>query len=267
MRRLGRVVFILILVYLGIVAYVAAMQDRFLYQPSRELEATLLNRAQELGLVPVRDGTSEIAAWRLPNDSATRRIIVFHGGSGHALQRTFYTRALGNLGWEVSLFEYPGFGARPGAPGKDSFLTAGRELVETALSAEDQRPLYLLGESMGSGTACALARQYYDRIAGLALVVPYARMEEVARRRMPFLPVGLILRDAYDNVSSLNDYHRPLTIAIAEQDEVVGPDQGRKLYELYRGPKHLMSLGNCKHAEFSTEPTAPWWSELSQSLP
>jgi hypothetical protein len=81
---------------------------------------------------------------------------------------------------------------------------------------------------MGSGTACALAGQYDDGIAGLALVVPYARMAEVAKRLMPFLPVGLILRDAYDNVLSLDGYHGPLTVAIAEQDEVVGPRPGQK---------------------------------------
>jgi alpha-beta hydrolase superfamily lysophospholipase len=194
-RLLLRGCSVILLLYLGIVAYVAATQDRFLYQPSREPEAALLRLARSHGLEPIRDSNQEITGWRLPNAAARRRVIVSHGGAGHALQRLFYAQALDRLGWEVSLFEYPGFGARRGAPGRDSFLRAGDEFIQAAFADDDRRPVYLLGEIMGSGTACILARQNHDQIAGLALVVPYARMAEVAKKRMPCLPVDLILRD------------------------------------------------------------------------
>src|SRR5215207_3519159 len=115
MKRFLTISGLLLLVsYLGAIAYVAAFQDRFLYQPKRESEAELLKLAASRGLNPVRTPAGEIAGWNLPNAAASRRLLVFHGGSGYALDRIFYANAFHRLGWEVSLFEYPGFGARPG---------------------------------------------------------------------------------------------------------------------------------------------------------
>src|SRR5260221_694683 len=78
-------------------------------------------------------------------------------------------------------------------------------LVQLLLAA-DSRPLHLLGESIGSGVACALAGEMPDRIAGLALVVPLARLEEVAREKFRWLPVSLLLRDKFDNIAALGSY-------------------------------------------------------------
>jgi hypothetical protein len=53
---------------------------------------------------------------------------------------------------------------------------------------------------------------------------------------------------------------------IADRDEVVNPDQGRKLRASYSGPKQLITLRDCTHAGFPTDPEADWWTELSRSL-
>jgi len=269
MKRVVRIgCLMLVVLYLGAIVYVALAQDRFLYQPRRESEVELLKLAASRGLHPLRTATDEVCAWQLPNPTASRRLVVFHGGSGFALDRIFYANAFDRLGWEVSFFEYPGFGARPGRPGKSSFLAAAESFVGAQL-AGDKRPLYLLGESMGSGTACAISGLSTDdgrQIAGLALVVPYARMAEVAGKRLPFLPINLLLRDKYDNIASLERFRGPLTVVIADHDEVVGPEQGRKVYEHYSGPKHLIILQNHGHADFPTEAMADWWREVSDSL-
>jgi len=265
MKHLLRIGCFVLLLYLGFVTYVAANQDRYLYNASHESEFAMLSEAAVRGLLPLRNVQGEITGWHLQNPSATRRLLVFHGGSGYALSREFYARAFEQLGWDVSLFEYPGFGARSGKPGRESFLAAGRDFLRDR-AAEDRRPLYLLGESMGSGTVCGLARESGDLIAGIALVVPYARLAEVAKRRMPMFPVDLLLRDAYDNTAALESYSGPLAVVVADQDEVVGPEQGRKLYDEYRGPKRLITLRNSHHADFSTQATEKWWSEISDFL-
>jgi len=147
MKHLLRIGCFVLLLYLGFVTYVAANQDRYLYNASHESESAMLSEAAVRGLLPLRNVQGEITGWHLQNPSATRRLLVFHGGSGYALSREFYARAFEQLGWDVSLFEYPGFGARSGKPGRESFLAAGRDFLRDR-AAEDRRPLYLLGESM-----------------------------------------------------------------------------------------------------------------------
>ena len=53
-RLLCVTILVSVLLYLGIVVYVAASQDRFLYQPRHESENALLELAASRGLHPLR---------------------------------------------------------------------------------------------------------------------------------------------------------------------------------------------------------------------
>ena len=153
----------------------------------------------------------------------------------------------------------------PGCLGRKHLSLRGLEFARERASA-DPRPLFLFGESMGSGTVSAVAGTLGKQIAGVGLIVPYARLLEVAQWHLPYVPMALVLRDQYDNIAALKGYDGPLTVLIAERDEVVSPDQGRKLHASYSGPKQLITLRNCTHAGFRTDPDADWWNELNRSL-
>lgn len=243
----------------------AGCQNRLIYFPSRGTEAALLREAQAEGVEPWRNPAGELIGWRKPDPTAKRRLVAFHGNAGYALHRSYYAEGFGPLDWEVYLFEYPGYGARDGSPGQDGFLSTGRAAID-ALLAADQRPLYLLGESIGSGTACALARDLPDKIAGLILVIPFARFVEVAKAHFPYLPVGLILRDKYDNIAALERYRQPVAIALAENDEVIPPAQARKLHDAYAGPKLLITFPGATHNNFPTGWREPWWKQVTDFL-
>jgi pimeloyl-ACP methyl ester carboxylesterase len=210
-----------------------------------------------------------LIGWRRPNTNAAARLLVFHGNAGYALHRDYYADAFGSLDagrrWEVLLFEYPGYGARPGPLGRKAFVAAGTAAVDELLAA-DSRPLYLLGESIGSGPVCEIAAARPDRIAGVVLVVPFARLVDVARAHFPFLPVGLLLRDKFDNPAALKTYRGPVAVVVAEQDEIVGAAQGRALHEAIRPPKLLIELPGAGHNRFPTEPDAAWFREVSEFL-
>jgi pimeloyl-ACP methyl ester carboxylesterase len=265
MKRLLRIARNFAVVYLAIVLLFAGCQNQLLYHPSRGTEPALLGEAQAAGLAPWRDATGALVGWRTQRPSAKRRLVVFHGNAGFALHRTYYVAGFEPLDCEVYLFEYPGYGAREGALGRDSFLAAGRSAIDSLL-ASDNRPIYLLGESIGSGTACCLIAAYPNQIAGLILIIPFARLVEVAKTHFPYLPVGLILHDKYDNVASLAHYRGPVAIALAEHDEIIPPEQARKLHDLYAGPKHLIAFPGASHNTFPTHVHAPWWREVTDFM-
>lgn len=257
------------LAYVGLVLLVAGCQNSIIYQPRVSAEAALLHRAGELGVQPWRDAAGRLIGWRRPNRAAQARLLVFHGNAVDAVERAGYLRTFNALGggnkWETFVMEYPGYGARPGKLGRESFLAAGRAAI-AELRAGDQRPVFLLGESLGSGTAAALAGELPDAISGVLFVVPFARLAEVGERIMPYLPVKLILRDNYDNIASLATYHGPVVVGIAGNDEVVGAGQGRKLYESYAGRKLLIELPNTGHNDFGLSPVNPWVNKASEYL-
>jgi fermentation-respiration switch protein FrsA (DUF1100 family) len=261
--RLARVC---VLVYTGLCLLVAGCQNKMLYFPTKHTEAVVLALAKDNRLEPWRDANGKLIGWKRQAPHAAARLLVFHGNAGCAIDRAYYADAFGALAggatWEVFILEYPGYGSRDGSPGKDSFIAAGRAAVENLLIA-DKRAIFLLGESIGSGTAAALAGAVPDKITGAVIMIPFARLEEVAKARFPWLPVSLLLRDKFDNIAALAAYRGPVAFVIAENDEVVGAEQGRKLHEAYAGPKKLIVLPGATHNHFPNEPGAQWFRDTS----
>src|SRR6185436_11532244 len=115
------------------------------------------------------------------------------------------------------VLEYPGYGAREGNPTLESMNQAASEAYHLLRSHNPNTPVCVLGESIGSGPACALAREKVapDKIV---LVVPFDSLASVASEHLPFLPVRLMLRDAWDNVDALRHYAGPVEIFGATGD-------------------------------------------------
>lgn len=261
---------ILIGSYLVVVMLVAVFQRQLIYFPSRAPEKALLELARSTGCRPWRNADGEIIGWRdsEPRTEAGARILILHGNAGYALDRTHYIEALeqvdGGRYWEVILFEYPGYGARPGCPGEKAFLTAGAEAVDQ-LIREDHRPVFLLGESIGTGPASALA-SISNSVAGVILVTPFSSLVDVAARQYRWLPVRWLLRDRYDNIMALSKYPRPVAVIIAGRDEVTPPELGRRLHATLTGPSLLIEQPDAQHNTLDLSPTAPWWEEVSEFL-
>lgn len=264
--RVGRTV---LLTYIVLLLLVAGCQNSILYHPQHGAEEDFIAAARRKNIGPWRDAQGRLIGWHRPNARAANRLVVFHGNAECALDRSYYMDAFESLGagadWEVWILEYPGYGSRPGSVGKTAFIEAGRTALQQ-LHAADSRPLFLLGESIGSGVACALAGEMPDRIAGLALVVPFARLQEVAREKFRWLPVGLLLRDKFDNIAALASYRGRVAFVVADSDEVVGAAQGRKLHGSYAGPKLLIILTGAGHNSFDIQPDAPWFGKASNFL-
>lgn len=258
--------------YLVLCALLGLLQRTLIYFPSRAAESTLLAEARSLRCEPWRDASGSIIGWksaRAQRPVPANRLVVFHGNAGYALHRTHFFAGFealdGGRTWEVFIFEYPGYGARKGELGEESFIHAGVQALE-ALAAADSRPIYLLGESLGSGLGGALAGRLPQRVAGIFFLTPFASLKGVAAHHYPFIPVGLILRDKWDNVAALRGYSGPVAVLLASDDEVVTAAQSRLLFDQYAGPKRLWIEDGARHNTIDFSPAAPWWREISDFL-
>ena len=260
------------LLYVFLLVALTLLQRKLIYLPFHRSEPDMLRVASELRLAPWHDASGTIIGWkRTPAQSAApaNRLVVFHGNAGFALMRNHFVEGFDALDggrlWEVYLFEYPGFGARPGKLGQVPFLEAGRAALDQ-LRAADTRPVYLLGESLGSGLACALARERPESVTGLFLLTPFTRLADVAQHHYPWIPVRMILRDPWDNSSAVAEYPGPLAVLLAGRDEVIPTALGRKLFESGRDPKRLWTETGAGHNELPFHLDAPWWREVSGFL-
>jgi len=190
-------------------------------------------------------------------------VIVFHGNAGTAADRVYYVRALGAIGYRVILAEYPKYGSRSGELGEKSFVADARESVR--LAAEKYGgPLYLLGESIGCGVAAGVARDPSLRIDGLLLITPWDKLATVAKTHFPWLPVGLFLKDRYDNVENLQLFRGRIAVVGAERDDIVPARHARALYQALPGNhKKMWTIRGAGHNDWLMFIDAgTWWEYM-----
>jgi pimeloyl-ACP methyl ester carboxylesterase len=171
--------------------------------------------------------------------------------------------ALAPHGLDVVLLEYPGYGARPGSPSRGALTSAAVEAVD-ALAAEGG-PVWLVGESLGSGVAARAAALRSARVGGLLLVTPFADLAAVARLHYPFVPAALV-PDRYRPQVDLAAFRGPVVVLVAGRDEVVSADQGRLLHAALPGPKLLLEQPGATHNGLDLAPASPFWREAVSFL-
>jgi hypothetical protein len=260
--------------YLILAVLAALFQRSLIYFPMKDGEERLLEAAGRQGLLAWRDAEGRLIGWRTPAAGAASarraRLVVFHGNAGYALHRIYYVEGFrshseNRLFSEIFLFEYPGYGARPGPTGESAVIASARSAL-SELRRDDAGPIYLLGESLGSGVAARLAAENPSSVAGLILVTPLTCLADVAAAHYWFFPVRLLLRDKYEVQRPLESYPGPVVFLMAGRDEIVPARLGRRLFERYSGRKKLWTQPQAGHNTLDLSADNPWWSEVETFL-
>lgn len=188
-------------------------------------------------------------------------VVVFHGNAYPAAYRDYYVKALEPLGYRVVLAEYPGYGGRPGPVSERSFVADGLAVAQRAQS-EFGGPLYLWGESLGCGVASAVAADRRSGARGLIMLTPWDTLPNLARRIYPFLPVGLIVREKYDNVAHVGAFAGPVAFVVAGRDEVIPGALTARLCESRRTAARVWRFEDAGHNDWPSAPGLAWWAEV-----
>lgn len=244
------------------------LQRQLIYFPSKAQPDVLSGLASRMSLQAWHDSEGMAIGWKTAGSPSARyRMLVFHGNAGYALDRNYFVsglRALGNQ-WDVFLFEYPGYGSREGTPSEANFKAAATQALQVLLET-DSRPVFITGESLGSGVASFLANIFSKQVAGLLLVTPFSSLIDVAAHHYPFLPLRILLSERYDSREALSHYGGPVAFLLAGRDEVVTTESGQQLYDSYGGPKWLHIEAQAGHNTLPYNPGAPWWGEVTNFL-
>ena len=101
------------------------------------------------------------------------------------------------------------------------------------ISEED---IIIYGESLGTGVATEIAQN--NNFAGLVLETPFTSMTEAAKNFYPYIPVGILLKDKYENDKKINNINIPVLVMHGETDQIVPFWMGKKIYEMANQPKY-----------------------------
>lgn len=195
--------------YLLVCAAFYGLQDHLVFHPTHrppppDLTPWLVD-GQLVGYA--REAPAPRAVW-----------LVFQGNQGQAGHRGYFQRVPADE--SIYIFEYPGYGARPGPPSRDAINLTSSAAYHDLRRRFPRVPVGVVGESFGSGPAIQLV--YEDQPPdSLVLMVPLARLDLVLSRSLPLLPIRLLLRTNWNNVEAIRGYRGVVTIYAAENDAVI----------------------------------------------
>jgi len=214
---LGILVFAAV-VLLAILVGCAALQRKLLFYPSHHHQTNGLSEWRQAG---------ELIGYARLVPSPRNVWLMLHGNGGQASDRVY---ALDSFSRQDAVFilEYPGYGLRPGSPSMEHLNAAAAQAYQILRARFPKTPVCVVGESIGSGPASALALNTHppDKIV---LVVPFDTLSLVAAHHFPLMPVRLLLRDKWDNLKSLQAYQGPVEIFGARDDEIIPMARARAL--------------------------------------
>ncbi len=232
--------------YLIICAVLFFAQRKLLYFPP-SLYITPAGVDLDMEEVSLESGEDRLTAWYAPPSEKHQKTVMFFHGNGSAVysNHDIFKDLIGQ-GYGVWSVGYPGYPGSSGTPSQAKMVMAASRQYEMLL-ARGVKPenIVFFGTSLGSGIAAQLTVQHKPAL--LIVDAPFNSILDMGRKQVPFLPVGLLMKDKFQSNLALSGADMPLIWTHGTADSVVPLSQGQKLYDSYAGPKSAHIIDGGQH--------------------
>ena len=234
---------IIIVVYVAFGVILYLFQKRFIYRPSAAIE----NTPEAAGLkyedvtLTTSDGV-KISAWYVPADDARGTVLFCHGNAGNVSHRLMDLVQFNDLGLNVLIFDYRGYGASEGSPSEKGTYRDAEAAWEHLLDRRGEKPgrIVVFGRSLGGAVAAWLAVEKTP--AGLILESTFTSIPDMARKMYPVYPIRLLARVHYDTLSHVRQLKCPVLVLHSRDDDMIPFEHGKKLHEAAPQPKEFLEM-------------------------
>jgi len=237
-------------VYVGLCLLVLLRQSSYVYYPDKTVGLTpgYLGMEHEDVVLETEDGES-IAAWFISagkegagadTNANIRTILVCHGNAGDIGDRIDSIKTFHDLGMNVFIFDYRGYGDSSGRPTEQGTyldgMAAWNHLVEEkGVAAGD---IVLFGRSLGAAVAAWLAVEVEP--AALVTESAFTSAPDMAASMFPFLPVKWLCRFKYNTLERIGRAGCPVLVVHSREDEMIPFKHALRLFEAASEPKKLL---------------------------
>lgn len=245
MNLLLKLLLALAMGYAAIVALVWALQPRLVYFPAKGPYA-ITPHTRGLAFERVTLTTADqvqLAAWWIPAAAPVQgSVLLFHGNAGNIADRLDYAVMFHRLGYGTLLPDYRGYGESSGEPSEAGTYRDAAAAWSWLTHTRGIPPadIVVFGESLGGGVATWLAAR--DKPRAVVLASTFTAVPDLGAEIYPWLPVRLISRIHYDNLSNMARIEAPVLVAHSATDELIPYAHGRRLYDAAKGPKSFLEL-------------------------
>jgi fermentation-respiration switch protein FrsA (DUF1100 family) len=231
------------ILYTLILVSVYFFQGRLVYFPTADIHQT----PQSIGLkyeeiVLTTSDNVRLSAWYIPSASPKAVVLFCHGNAGNISHRLDTIRIFHDIGLDVLIFDYRGYGKSEGRPSeRGTYLdvqSAWNYLTENRKIAAET--IVLFGRSLGSAVAAEAA--LVNKPGALIVESGFTSVPDIGKRHFPFIPVKSVSRFHYATIEKVGLIRVPKLFIHSPADEIIPFSHGKRLYEYAVPPKGFLQI-------------------------
>lgn len=259
-RLIWRWVKIVLALYgsIGIILY--HTQDHFLWHPEAVPASTVYDFGGrphvELNIPYDKETTLNLVEFRpvdRPADSPAKGVVLyFHGNRGNIERYSGVAPDFTRNGYEVWVWDYPGFGKSTGEFSEQKLYDYALVLYKLARSRWAPSQIVIYGRSMGTGVAAELADIRDCR--RLILESPFYSLESLGYHYLPIYPWGRMLHYHFPIYSHLPQVSAPVTIFHGTEDGTFPYSDASRLKPLLKPGDEFITIDGAGHNDLHDYP-------------
>ena len=261
-----------LLVFLALVAYVVLLvscENRLIYHPYQYpdglWEASQVPFKFEDVWFEAEDGV-KLHGWYVPTENARATWLFFHGNAGNLTHRIANVALLQSLNLNIFIFDYRGYGRSAGTPDEKGLLLDSEAAYQVLMDRYQTDPdtLFLFGRSLGGFFAADTATRH--KVAGVILESTFTSAQDMAKKMMPLLPIGFVIRSKLDAINKVPQLKMPKLFFHGTKDEIVPYQLGQKLYKASAEPKEFYAIEGARHNDTVDVGGAPYFAKIDDFI-
>lgn len=244
---------------------------------------TPASRQLDYSVVRIPTNDSFVEVWTITAKSSRGNILMFHGYGASKSSLLNAAVPLHQLGYNVTLVDFPGYGGSPG-----SMTTIGYREAESVKAAFDwsqsnsSGPIVLYGVSMGAASVMRVVGVLGVSPDAVILEAPFDRLSTTTGHRfvemgLPAFPFTQLLLYWGGRIAGMDAFsHNPVEYAAHIQcptllmaggkDRYVHLTETEAVFSALAGPKTLKVFDGLGHQDFSQGEPKQWRTEVALFL-
>jgi uncharacterized protein len=174
--------------------------------------------------------------------------MYLHGARWNVTGSAYRIQRMQALGFSVLAVDYRGFGkTSQDTPSEEMAYEDAHAAWQWLAKQHPNTPRFIFGHSLGGAVAIELATQVNDE-RGTIVEGTFTSIPDVYKTmKWGWLPLGGLITQRFESVAKVARIGSPLLVVHGEQDRLIAPELGRKLFDAAAEPKRFVLVEGGSH--------------------
>ena len=226
-------------------------QPAMIFFPIKELHEAPSHWGMDFeNLTITTDDDIALHAWFIPQQSSEKTLLFFHGNASNISHRGDSVKIFHDLGLNVLIFDYRGYGQSEGKPTEAGLYRDARAAWNylTQTRGVNSKDIVLFGRSLGGAVAANLASEV--DAGAIILESTFSSARDMAQELFPLLSYMIPLRFHFNTAKFVQKVNCPVLVIHSPDDEIIPYSLGRKVYDAANQPRLMLDINGDHNGGF-----------------